>query len=284
MSLLRLERDGATGWGVLAAHGIVDVSDLVGPGHGAIHAHLSESGLARLEEHALTRPSLPRDQVTLAPFLPDPEKILCVGVNYPDRNAEYRDGSTAPAYPSLFLRTPSSFVGDGAALVRPAESEQLDYEGEIVLVIGQAGRRIAREDAWRHVAGVTIMNEGTVRDWVRHAKFNVTQGKNFEASGAIGPWMVPAGRIEDPNALVIETRVNGELRQSDSASNMLFPIDYLINYISSFTTLRPGDLISTGTPTGAGARFEPPRYLVPGDRIEVTVSGVGTLTNGVVDG
>jgi 2-keto-4-pentenoate hydratase/2-oxohepta-3-ene-1,7-dioic acid hydratase in catechol pathway len=213
--------------------------------------------------------------------VPDTDKIICIGVNYPDRNAEYKDGSDAPKYPSMFLRTRGSFTGHREPLMLPPESPQFDYEGEIVIVIGKAGRRIARETALSHVFGVSICNEGSVRDWMRHAKFNVTQGKNFEKSGSIGPWIVPIGDAGELNGLRVSSWVNDELRQDDVAGRMLFPFDYLISYISAFTTLLPGDIIVTGTPTGSGARFDPPRYLVDGDVVRVEVSGIGTLENRV---
>ncbi len=211
------------------------------------------------------------------------QKIVCIGVNYANRNAEYKDGSALPKYPSVFIRYIDGFVGHGQNVVRPPESPQLDYEGEIVLVIGKAGRRIPKEDALQHIAGLTLMNEGTIRDWVRHAKFNVTQGKNFDNTGAIGPWLMTADEVDDYAKLDIQTRVNGEIRQNDNTSNMMFPIDYIVSYLSKFMTLRPGDLIATGTPNGAGARFDPPIYLKPGDLVEIEAAGVGVLRCGVVD-
>lgn len=215
--------------------------------------------------------------------VPDPEKIICVGVNFPDRNAEYKDGQEAPQNMSLFIRFPRSFVGHETPLTRPPETPQLDYEGEIAIVIGKGGRRIPEADALTHIAALTLCNEGTLRDWVRHAKFNVTQGKNWDGSGAMGPWLVP---YNDPNQIVdihLQTRVNGETRQDDRTGRMLFPIARQIAYISTFTTLVPGDIIVTGTPTGAGARFDPPIWLTPGDVIEVEADGIGVLRNGVVD-
>jgi len=215
--------------------------------------------------------------------VPDPEKIICVGVNYPDRNAEYKDGQEAPPNMSLFPRFARSFVGHGRPLTRPPESEKLDYEGEIAVVIGTGGRRIPQDEALSHIAALTLCNEGTIRDWVRHAKFNVTQGKNWDGSGAMGPWLVPytsPAQIED---VALTTHVNAELRQEDRTGRMMFPVARQIAYISTFTTLVPGDIIVTGTPTGAGARFDPPRFLKPGDEIEVTAEGIGTLKNGVVD-
>lgn len=222
------------------------------------------------------------DVVLQAPVVGS-EKIICVGVNYASRNEEYKDGGEAARYPSLFVRFPDSFVGHEQPLLRPRESEQLDYEGEIVLVIGREGRRVARERMSDHVAGLTLANDGTVRDWVRHAKFNVTQGKNFDASGSMGPWIVPASEIDFKRPLRITTRVNGELRQDDTTDSMIFDFGQLIEYISTFTTLKPGDLILTGTPTGAGARLNPPRWLKPGDIVEVTVPEIGILRNTVAD-
>ncbi len=215
--------------------------------------------------------------------IPAPEKIICVGVNFPARNAEYKDGQDAPPNPSLFIRFARSFTGHDQPLIRPPESPQLDYEGEIAIVIGQGGRRIAEKDAYDHIAAITLCNEGTLRDWVRHAKFNVTQGKNWDLSGALGPWLVPFTTPDQLRDIRLTTRVNGDLRQDDRTGRMLFPIPCQIAYISTFTTLVPGDIIITGTPTGAGARFNPPRYLKPGDVIEVTGEGIGTLRNTVRD-
>jgi 2-keto-4-pentenoate hydratase/2-oxohepta-3-ene-1,7-dioic acid hydratase in catechol pathway len=168
-------------------------------------------------------------------------------------------------------------------LTRPPETPQLDYEGEIAIVIGKGGRRIAQADALDHIAALTLCNEGTLRDWVRHAKFNVTQGKNWDGSGAMGPWLVP---FTNPDQIVdvgLEARVNGDVRQKDRTGRMLFPVARQIAYISTFTTLVPGDIIVTGTPTGAGARFDPPIWLVPGDVVEVEAQGIGILRNGVID-
>ncbi|MBY6153545.1 fumarylacetoacetate hydrolase family protein [Vannielia litorea] len=215
--------------------------------------------------------------------IPSPEKIICVGVNFPDRNAEYKDGKEAPPKPSLFIRFPRSFTGHGQPLIRPPETPQLDYEGEIAVVIGKGGRRIAQEDALNHIAALTLCNEGTLRDWVRHAKFNVTQGKNWDSSGAMGPWLVPFTDDAQIAQADIETRVNGELRQQDNTARMIFSVAYQIAYISTFTTLVPGDIIVSGTPTGAGARFDPPKFLKPGDVVEVTSPGLGTLRNEVQD-
>jgi 2-keto-4-pentenoate hydratase/2-oxohepta-3-ene-1,7-dioic acid hydratase in catechol pathway len=221
-------------------------------------------------------------EVALLPPITAPEKIICVGVNYANRNEEYKDGTERPKYPSLFMRTPGSFVGHGVPLVKPRESDQFDYEGEIVLVIGKAGRRIPRERALDHIAGLTLCNEGSVRDWLRHGKFNVTQGKNFDATGSIGPWMVTCGELNPAKPLQLTTRVNGEVRQHDTTENLIFTFADLLAYITTFTTLKPGDMIVTGTPTGAGARFDPPKWLKAGDVVDIEVPGIGLLSNKVV--
>jgi 5-carboxymethyl-2-hydroxymuconate isomerase len=164
-------------------------------------------------------------------------------------------------------------------MVRPKESEQLDYEGEIGLIIGKGGRRIPRERALESIAALTCVNEGAVRDWMRHGQFNVTQGKNFDATGAFGPWIVTADEYKNYDDVRIETRVNGEVRQKDSTKNILFDFAYIISYLSTFATLKTGDLICSGTPTGSGARLNPPQWLKAGDAVEVDISGVGTLRN-----
>ena len=226
-------------------------------------------------DHAIT-------SITFERLLPRPGKIFCIGVNYGGRSAEYAD-TTDAAYPSVFVRFPESFTGHDRPVIRPPESQQLDYEGEIVVVIGKSGRRIPIAQARDHIAGLSLGNEGTIRDWVRHAKFNVTQGKNWEASGSMGPHLTTIDEIGSFDDLHITTHVNGELRQDDHPATMKYSIDYQIHYLSTFTTLQPGDVIFSGTPTGAGARFDPPIWLKPGDVIEVSVPELGTLRNTVAD-
>jgi 5-carboxymethyl-2-hydroxymuconate isomerase len=284
MKFISYELNSSHSWGAIVNQDmVVDLGAKLG---GDLKAAIADDKLTEAAQIAntLTPVAALADVKLLAP-VPNPRMIACIGVNYANRNAEYKDGSEAPKFPSLFMRVPESFTTDGEPLWRPPESDQLDYEGEIVVIIGKSGRRIAQEDAYDHIAGLTIMNEGTLRDWIRHAKFNVTQGKNFCNSGAIGPWMVSADEF-DADAyedMHITTKVNGELRQDDTTANMMFPISYIIHYCSKFFELQPGDIIATGTPNGAGARFEPPKYLVPGDIVEVEVKGVGKLSNGVIN-
>src|SRR6195952_2131049 len=276
--------NGSMKYGAVVDGGIVDLSARYAKDHATLREVITAGALTKLaDEAARHSPDFALDTIAWQPPIPAPEKIICIGVNYPDRNAEYKDGQDAPKYPSMFMRTPRSFVGHGAPLVRPRASRQLDYEGELVLVIGKPGRHIAERDALDHIAAVSLCNEGTIRDWVRHAKFNVTQGKNFDSTGSLGPWIVPYTDEAQIADIRLTTHVNGELRQDDRTSRLIFSFRYLLAYISTFTTLVPGDVIVTGTPTGAGARFDPPRYLIPGDVIEVAAEGIGTLSNGVAD-
>jgi 2-keto-4-pentenoate hydratase/2-oxohepta-3-ene-1,7-dioic acid hydratase in catechol pathway len=270
-------------FGRITDTGFVDASSRLAGRWSSLSAVVEDNGLAELDRLLPDINDFALTELTFQPPLLSPEKIICVGVNFPDRNAEYKDGQSAPQNMSLFIRFARSFTGHGQPLIRPKVSDQLDYEGEIAVVLGKGGRHIAQDQAYNHIAAVTVCNEGTLRDWVRHAKFNVTQGKNFDRSGAMGPWLVPFDSADQLDDIQLQTRVNGELRQDDRTSRMIFPISRQIAYISTFTTLVPGDIIITGTPTGAGARFDPPRFLKPGDRIEVEAEGIGTLSNGVED-
>ncbi|MEO3384941.1 fumarylacetoacetate hydrolase family protein [Mesorhizobium sp. CAU 1741] len=270
-------------YGLVREDGVVDLSALH-PEWPTLREVIEAGGLRRLsDEGAALAADFAEADIAYQIPVPAPQKIICVGVNYPDRNAEYKDGQEAPPNPSLFVRFPGSFVGHGSPLVRPRVSDQLDYEGEVVIVIGKPGRHIAEADAFDHVAAISLANEGTIRDWVRHAKFNVTQGKNFDRSGSIGPWLVPFEDEAQIADIRLTTAVNGEIRQDDRTSRMIFSFRRIIAYVSTFTTLVPGDIILTGTPTGAGARHDPPLWLKPGDVIEVEAEGIGMLRNGVVD-
>ncbi len=269
-------------YGMVTDSGVIDLSRLSETPDNLCSA-LTDPGAEQLAVlGAGLTPDFALDEISYAPPITNPQKIICIGVNYVNRNEEY-DDTALPPYPSVFLRTPGSLVGHRQSIVRPPESEQFDYEGEIAIVIGKPGRRITQENAEAHIAGLTILQEGSVRDWMRHGKFNVTQGKNFDRSGAVGPWLVTADEFDNYDNLTVTTRVNGEQRQHDTTANLLFSFSYLISYLSTFTGLQTGDIISTGTPTGAGARFDPPRFLVPGDEVAVEVPGIGLLRNTVVD-
>ena len=244
---------------------------------------LRAQAIAEARAAARAAPDHQVREVELLPPIPAPDKIICVGINYPDRGAEYKDGREAPKYPNLFCRFSTSLVGSDQPIVRPKVSDKLDYEGEVVLVIGREGRHVPRESALSIIGGLTLGNEGSVRDWLRHGSLNVTQGKNFDRSGSLGPWMVTTDELDPAGPLHLTTRVNGELRQDDSTGRLTWGFAWLINYISTFTTLKPGDLIWTGTPTGAGVHRNPSVWLVPGDVVEVEVPEIGVLRNKVVD-
>lgn len=283
MRLLNFRVGDRKSCGALTPEGIVDLGvRLGGPATDVLSLLRADLiGVARNVSKSRQRDYAPSDVQLLNPAGRG-TRYFCIGVNYPDRNEEYKDGSERPKYPSIFMRSHTSFSEPGQPILRPRESEQLDYEGEIAIMIGQGGRRIPQAEALSHVFGYCCANEGSVRDWLRHSKFNVTQGKNFDRSGSLGPCVVTADEVGTAPLRVI-TRVNGEVRQDDTSDRMLFPIPYLISYVSTFCTLEAGDVILTGTPSGAGARLDPPRYLVPGDVVEVEVSRVGVLRNEVAD-
>lgn len=283
MRFASFEASGEAFYGAVAEGGVIALSPDF-PQWSTMREVITSGGLDVLIEAAAGRDvTHPEGAFIWTIPIPAPEKIICVGVNFPDRNAEYKDGQEAPPNMSLFVRFPGSFTGHGQPLIRPRVSDKLDYEGEIAVVIGRGGRHITQADAYDHIAALTMCNEGTLRDWVRHAKFNVTQGKNFDRSGAMGPWLVPFTDASQLDDIRLTTHVNGDLRQDDRTSRMLFPIRRQIEYISTFTTLKPGDVIVTGTPTGAGVRFDPPIFLKPGDVVEIEAEGIGRLVNTVED-
>jgi 2-keto-4-pentenoate hydratase/2-oxohepta-3-ene-1,7-dioic acid hydratase in catechol pathway len=273
---------GRTSFGVVTGDGVVDLRPRMAPRYTSVFDLLRADALE--EARAVTQSVRADFSLSapewLAPVL-TPEKILCIGVNYANRDAEVSGGAEGAKYPSMFFRTPNSLVGHNQPIVRPNVSEQLDYEGEIALVIGRAGRHIPRERALEHVAGITLCNEGTIRDWLRHGRFNVTQGKNFDASGSIGPWLTTGLDLTRPLHLTVS--LNNKLTQDDTTASMIFSFADLIAYVTTFTTIKPGDIIATGTPTKRGPHSDPPRWLVPGDVLEITVPEIGILRNPIVD-
>jgi 2-keto-4-pentenoate hydratase/2-oxohepta-3-ene-1,7-dioic acid hydratase in catechol pathway len=282
MKLASYKVRGRDSFGAVMGEGVVDLRTRLAPQFTSVLDLLREGGLDVAREAVRgVRADFPLREVEFLPPVPTPEKILCIGINYANRNADYGDAEV-PKYPSMFYRAPGSLVGHEAKLVRPHESEQLDYEGEIALVIGRAGRRIPHENALDHVAGVTICNEGTVRDWLRHGKFNVTQGKNFDTTGSIGPWLMTGDEIDLRQSLHITTRINGEITQDDTTASMIKSFSDLIAYVSTFMTLKPGDILVTGTPIKIGPKSDPPRWLKPGDVVEIEVPAIGILRNTVV--
>ena len=282
MKFISFTYENKNSYGIVKEDTIIDLTQYI-DGVTDLREAIRKDKLNELSEMAsLTETGISLEEVRYLPTITNPEKIICIGVNYLDRNAEYKDDSELPKYPSVFMRTRESLVGHKEDILDPPESSQLDYEGEIVLIVGKDGRRIPTEQAKTHIAGMTIMNEGSIRDYLRHAKFNVTQGKNFAKSGSIGPWMVTSDELDPFSSLEMKTKVNGELRQNDNTDNLMFSFKYLVSYLSTFYHLKAGDIIATGTPNGAGARFDPPKYLTAGDVVEVEVSGIGSLKNGVI--
>jgi 2-keto-4-pentenoate hydratase/2-oxohepta-3-ene-1,7-dioic acid hydratase in catechol pathway len=279
MKLVSFEYAKRPGFGVVAEDGgIIDLTDRLGEGIATLRQAIAAGALDRIRTIAAgAKSGLAVDQVRLLPPIPEPGKIICIGAAY--RNAKHKDGSVPlPRYPSIFLRIPRSFTGHREKLLLPPESVQLDYEGEIGIVIGKGGRRIAEQDAEGHIAGLTVMNEGTVRDWLKHGNYGAP-GKNFDASGACGPWLVTADEFKGYDDIRVTTKVNGVVRQDDTTANLIFPFRHVISYVSQWTTLEPGDLIASGTPAGTGINQVPPVWLQAGDIVEVQVAGVGALSN-----
>jgi 2-keto-4-pentenoate hydratase/2-oxohepta-3-ene-1,7-dioic acid hydratase in catechol pathway len=281
MKLASYRVRGRESFGAVVGEGVVDLKLRLGAGYDGVVELLRAGALEKAGAAARgARADFLLREVTLLPPVLAPEKILCIGINYANRNADYGD-QEPPKYPSMFYRAPGSLVAHEAPLVLPRESIEFDYEGEIALVIGKGGRRIAAENALDHVAGVTLCNEGTIRDWIRHGRFNVTQGKNWDASGAIGPWIVTADEVDLTRPLHLTVKLNGEVTQDDSTASLIKSFPELIAYVSTFMTLKGGDIIVTGTPVKLN-RGDAPAWLKPGDIVEVACPEIGVLRNTVV--
>lgn len=276
MNLLSFTRQGRASWGAIVEGGVVDLGARSGGQYPDLRSFIA-AGRPRSLLAGLARPDFALDAVDLAPVIPNPDKIVMAAVNYRDDGPAKPD----PAYPVLFLRLPCSQIGHGAPLIQPRSSQKLDFEGELAVIIGTGGRHIAPERAMDHVAGYSIYNDGSVRDWQKHSH-QFTPGKNFSGTGSFGPWMVEAGDLPIPDGGVsLVTRVNGVEKQRTDTSRMIFDIPYLISYISTFAPLVPGDVIVTGTCTGFGTTRTPPEFLAPGDIVEVEIGGIGVLSNTV---
>lgn len=268
------EYDHGPSFGAVVGEDIVDLSD-AGP---SLRAVLAGGPVGNLEAVAAKRkPTVPLDHVVLLQVIPDAGRVICVGRNYVDHVKEL--GNEVAPRPVLFMRTTQSLVGHRQSIVCPSASREYDYEGELAVIIGRGGRRIPAERALGHVAGYTCFLDGSVRDY---QKDSFTAGKNFDSSGACGPWLVPAANVPDPQALMLTTRINGDVVQQASTADMIHSVAQLISYISIFTHLETGDVIATGTPAGVGAGRNPPRWLVPGDKVEVEIEKIGILANTVI--
>ncbi len=275
MKLLSFVVDGRSGYGVVKGDGVVDLGRRL-PSK-SLRALLEADGLGGVAGLlASETPDFALDALSYAPVIPDPGKIICVGLNYRDHVAE--TGRAVTEKPALFARFPTSQVGYLQPIIRPDVSEHFDYEGELALVIGKAGRHIKRADALEHVAGYSCYNEGSIRDWQRHTS-QFLSGKTFDQSGAFGPWLVTTDEIPDPSKLTLQTRLNGETVQRTTTDRLITDVPDLIVYCSTIMTLMPGDVIVTGTPGGVGFKRNPPLFMKPGDTVEVEISGIGILRN-----
>ena len=274
MKIISYAHLGKARWGMVAGAGVVDLDS---PDYPTLLSALQAGKLDDITAGAQSRaPDTHLDEIKFQPVIPSPGNIFCVGHNYEAHRVETQRDPTH--HPVLFMRVAESQTAHRQPILLPAESTQLDYEGEIAVVIGKAGRRVCATDAWAHVAGYSAYNDGSIRDWQRHT-IQFTAGKNFTGTGAFGPWLVTRGEIADGEELTLETRLNGEVMQQTTTASMIFSIPLLIQYISTFTTLQPGDVIVTGTVGGVGAKRMPPVWMNPGDLVEVEVSKVGVLAN-----
>ena len=267
-------------YGAVTKQGIVDLGRRLGNRYSDLRTLLERNGLEEARKAAGAAADYKESEVSWLPLIPNPGKIVCVGLNYEEHRQE--TGRDKTEQPALFLRLAESQVGHKQPILRPRESKNLDYEAEIALVIGRAGRRISQKDSWNHIAGYSCYNDGSVRDWQRHT-IQWTAGKNFASTGGFGPWMVTADEIPAGTLLTLSCRLNGERMQHATTEQMIFKIPKLIEYISSFTTLAPGDVIVTGTPGGVGARRNPPVWMKPGDKVEIEIDKVGVLVNSIAD-
>jgi|SRR5215469_2185527 len=277
MKFTTFEHGGKQSYGAVVGEGIFDL----GGRFADLRALLAADALDDLRDALKgVEPDFGLDEVTFLPVIPNPDKILCIGLNYETHRAE--TGRPATEHPAIFTRFTDTQIGHRQPILRPRVSSQLDYEGELAVIIGRGGRYIPEAEALNHIAGYACYNDVTVRDWQRHTP-QFTPGKNFPATGAFGPWMVTADEAGDPRKLQLTTRLNGKVVQQARIGEMIFPIERLVAYVSSFTPLRPGDVICTGTPGGVGFKRQPPLFMEPGDLVEVELSGIGILGNRVQD-
>lgn len=282
MKVVSFVRNGKSSYGVVVKDGIVDVGAKLGGKYADLVAVLKAGALAEVEAAAKAATAdLPYEGTTLLPVVPNPGKIVCVGVNYDEHRREM--GREPPGHPTIFVRFPESQVAHNQPLLKPAESDKLDYEAELAVIIGKRGYKVSEDNAFDIVAGYSCYNDGSVRDWQTHTG-QFTPGKNFNATGGFGPWMVTADEIPDAQKLAIQSRLNGQVMQSSNTELMTFNIRKIIKYVTTFTPLEPGDVIATGTPGGVGTKRNPPVYMKDGDIIEIEIEKVGLLRNPVKNG
>ncbi len=268
-------------YGAVTGKGIVDLRRFLGNQYPDLKSLIAAGALDQAKKHLSETPDYQDSDVTWLPVIPNPDKIICVGLNYQEHVVETgRDNTEQPA---IFLRLPESQTGHKQPIVRPRESTHLDFEAEIALIVGRAGRRISQKDAWSHIAGYSCYNDGSVRDWQRHT-VQWTAGKNFASTGGFGPWMVTADEIAPGAKMTLVCRLNGQEMQRATTEQMIYKIPKIIEYVSTWTTLVPGDVLVTGTPGGVGARRNPPVWMKPGDKVEIEIDKVGILENSIADG
>ncbi|WP_417620707.1 fumarylacetoacetate hydrolase family protein [Parasphingorhabdus sp.] len=278
MKLASFELDGRQSWGIVDDAHIHDMGAAM-PGIPSLKQALDEDRLKSASDARASAPIVQLDAITFLPVIPDPAKVICCGLNY----HEHRIESDNPeiGYPTLFVRFGDSQTGHQCPIEYPQQTTKLDYEAELAVIIGRPARHVAREDAWDYVAGYSCYNDVSVRDWQKHTT-QMTPGKNFPTTGPFGPWMVTPDEAGDLAGLSIESRLNGEVMQKAYLGDMIFDIPHLIEYISTFTMLSPGDVILTGTPGGVGLRRDPQIFMKPGDRVEVEIEKIGLLSNPII--
>ena len=279
MKLATFRVSGSTSWGIIMGEEAVDIGAVLRDRLPDLKSAIAADALPGLAAHAAQARRYPVSAVAWLPVIPNPDKILCVGVNYEDHRKE--TGRSEATQPTIFTRFANSQIGHEAPMTRPRVSTDLDFEGELAVVVGKPGRYIARGRAFDHIAGYACYHDGSVRDFQRHTS-QFTPGKNFPGTGPFGPWMVTPDEVGELGALRLQTRLNGQVVQEATIAQMIFDIPKIIEYCSTFTRLEPGDVIATGTPGGVGSRREPPLWLKPGDTVEVEIDRVGVLRNRVV--
>jgi 2-keto-4-pentenoate hydratase/2-oxohepta-3-ene-1,7-dioic acid hydratase in catechol pathway len=274
MKLASYVAGGRECYGAVVGDGVVTMT-----GHKSLRDALAAGAIGEMRAAvASAKPDRNLSEITFLPVIPHPEKILCAGVNYRSHAAEV--GRELPKQPSLFIRLTDTLVGHDGEMIRPKLSDNFDYEGELTIVIGKGGRHIPIERALDHVAGYTILVDGSVRDY---QKFSVTSGKNWPGTGPLGPWMVTTDEIPDPSKLTLTTRLNGQQVQHSGTDKLIYSCQQIISFCSDFTLLNPGDIIATGTPEGVGHGRKPPLWMKHGDVLEVEITGIGVLRSRIVD-
>jgi 2-keto-4-pentenoate hydratase/2-oxohepta-3-ene-1,7-dioic acid hydratase in catechol pathway len=281
MKLISFMHKGSATYGIVSGDLVLDLQPILGARAPDLRCLIANNLTGAAAEALKTNaPTLKFSELELLPVIPNPDKILCVGLNYHDHVVE--SGRALTEKPAIFVRMPASQVAHGQAIVRPPESERLDYEGEIAIVIGEGGRRIAEADAWKHIAGYSCYNDGSIRDWQNHTT-QWTAGKNYWRTGGFGPWLVTSDEIRPNQKLTLTTKLNGVELQRATTDMMIHSIPRQIAYISAFIPLLPGDVIVTGTPGGVGNKRTPQLFMKAGDVVEIEVDAVGILKNTVRD-